>query len=111
MERNNKIYSTELKLAAVEKFLAGANKNDVLEEFAISSRSLFNKWIVIYRDQGASALAPKVKGRPAKNRIPKEETLEEKVYRLEMENALLKKFHALMEQEQALIAKRKQSLR
>ncbi len=107
MATSNKTYPTELKVAAVEKFLSGALKTDVLQEYEITRRALLNKWIAIYRVQGRQGLAHKPKGRPVKTHSPENETLEEKVYRLEMENAILKKYHALMEQEQALTARRK----
>ena len=111
MATGNRTYSTDAKVAAVEKFLDGALKTDVLQEFDITGRALLNKWIAIYRAEGAQGLAHKPKGRPVKTHSPENETLEEKVYRLEMENAILKKYHALMEQEQALTARGKQSHR
>ena len=106
--RENKIYPQQLKLAAVEKFLAGTSKTDIVLEFGISARSLFDKWVAAYRKDGPPGLAPKPKGR--KPLMVGKESLEAKVYRLEMENALLKKFQALMTQEAAAQpSKRKQS--
>jgi transposase-like protein len=108
----NKHYSPEAKLTAVEKFLAGTIKAEVIDEFQISSRSLFNKWLAIYRSEGAQGLTGKPKGRPKRGVDQSQETLEAKVYRLEMENAVLKKFHALMAKEEAAPkAKRRQSRR
>ena len=108
----NKYYSPQVKLAAVEKFLAGTTKTEVIVEFGISTRSVFNKWLAIYRLDGAKALVGKVKGRPKRSVDQGQETLEAKVYRLEMENAVLKKFHALMAKEEAALkAKRRQSRR
>lgn len=106
--REIKIYPHQLKVAAVEKFLAGTSKTDIVLEFGISARSLFDKWVAIYRKDGPSGLAPKPKGR--KPSVAGKESLEEKVYRLEMENALLKKFQALMAKDEAAQPqKRKQS--
>ena len=99
----NKDYSPEMKLAAIEKFLAGTTKAEVIDEFGISTRSLFNKWLAIYRSEGAQGLAKKPKGRPKRSVDQSQETLEQKVYRLEMENAVLKKFHALMAKEEAAL--------
>ena len=98
--RENKIYPQVLKLAAVEKFLAGTPKAQIILEFEISTRAVFDKWVAAYRKDGPSGLAPKPRGR--KPLIVGHESLEAKVYRLEMENALLKKFQALMAEENEL---------
>lgn len=106
--REIKIYPQQLKVAAVEKFLAGTSKTDIVLEFGISARSLFDKWVAAYRKDGPSGLAPKPKGR--KPSVVGTESLEAKVYRLEMENALLKKFQALVAEEKAARpSKRKRS--
>ena len=106
--RENKIYSQQLKVAAVEKFLAGTPKTDIVAEFGISARSLFERWVTAYRKDGPAGLAPKPRGR--RPSVVGQESLEQKVQRLEMENALLKKFQALMaEDEAAQPQKRRQS--
>jgi len=106
--RENKIYPYELKVAAVEKFLSGTSKSEVILEFEISARSLFNRWVAAYRKDGAAGLVAKPKGR--KPLVVGSQSLEQKIYRLEMENALLKKYQALMAKEQlARPSKRKQS--
>ena len=97
--RANKVYSEQLKVAAVEKFLAGTSKTEIILEFGISTRSLFDRWVSIYRKDGPAGLAPKPKGR--RPLVVGKESLEAKVYRLEMENALLKKFQALVAEEKA----------
>lgn len=102
----SKSYSTELKVAAVEKFLAGTSKSDVLLEFGISQRSVFNKWVAAYRKDGPMGLASKAKGRKPVERDPAHQSLEERVRFLEMENEVLKKLHALMDQDQTLKKKR-----
>jgi transposase len=61
--REIKIYPEQLKLAAVEKFLAGTPKTDIVLEFGISARSLFDKWVAAYRKDGPSGLVPKPRGR------------------------------------------------
>jgi transposase-like protein len=106
--RENKFYPEQLKLASVEKFLAGTPKTEIILEFGISTRSIFDRWVAIYRKDGPSGLASKPRGR--KRLIVGEESLEAKVYRLEMENALLKKFQALVAEEKAAQpSKRKRS--
>lgn len=106
--RENRRYSQQLKVAAVEKFLAGTPKSDIVLEFGISTRALFNSWVLAYRKDGPAGLVPKPRGR--KPSVVGSETLEQKVYRLEMENALLKKYEALVIADQAAQpSKRKQS--
>jgi transposase-like protein len=105
--RENKSYPQHLEVAAVGKFLAGTPKSQILLEYEISTRSLFNKWVAAYRKDGPEGLVAKTKG--PKPSVVGTESLEQKIYRLEMENALLKKFQALMAKEQqARPSKRKQ---
>lgn len=103
----NKHYSLETKLTAIEKFLNGTPKSQILFEFEISTRALFNKWVATYRKDGPEGLVAKTKGR--KPSVVGSQSLEQKIYLLEMESALLKKYHALMAKEQlAQPSKRKQ---
>lgn len=105
-----KNYGFDVKVAAVQKFLAGTMKAEILAEFDITSRSLFNKWVAAYRQHGVEGLRPKAKGRPKKNPDPNSESDAEKIFRLEMEVEVLKKLIALRsEEEAALMAKRRQS--
>jgi transposase len=106
----NKHYSFELKLAAVEKFIAGSTKAEVLFEFDISTRALFNKWLASYRLHGVDGLKSKARGRPKRTFDPMLESDAEKIWRLEMEIEVLKKLIALTSQEEeAQLAKRKLS--
>ena len=97
--RENKNYPQQLKQAAVEKFLAGTPKAEIILEFGISTRSVFDRWVAAYRKDGPTGLVPKPRGR--RRSVVGKESLEAKVYRLEMENALLKKFQALVAKEKA----------
>jgi len=101
-----KSYTVELKLAAVQKFLAGSTKAEILLEFGISNRALFDKWVAAYRQLGANGLVAKSKGRKPQSKDLSKQSLEERVRFLEMENEVLKKLHALMDQDQALNKKR-----
>ena len=96
----NQKYSTETKIAAVEAFLNGTVKPQVMQDFQIRSDAALDRWIRVYRNDGPEGLLPrKPTGRPPKQPSPAaEETLEEKVQRLEMENAALKKLQALASQ-------------
>lgn len=100
----SKSYPYEVKVAAVERFLAGSSTADVVLEFEISTRSLLDKWVAIYRAQGVEGLRPKRKGRVPKD--PNVETLEQKVARLEMENLVLKKLNALVAADQRRTGKK-----
>ena len=106
--RENRSYPQHLKVAAVEKFLSGTPKSQILLEFEISTRALFNKWVAIYRKDGPEGLAAKAKG--PKPSVVGTESLEQKIYRLEMENALLKKYHALMASQQQVQPSRRKQL-
>ena len=92
-----KFYPAAVKVAAVEKFLAGASKTDVVAEFEISNRGMLTKWISAYREGGPEVFSTKAKGRPRKDSRP--ETLEQRLAFLEMENEILKKWVALAQEE------------
>ena len=99
-----KEYLFEVKVAAVERVLGGASRSEVVLEYEISTRALLDKWVAIYRAQGVQGLQPKPKGRIPKNQSA--ETLEQKVKRLEMENAALKKLQALVAADQRRTGKK-----
>ena len=93
----NKKFSRGVKVAAVEKFLAGSTKTEVMDEFGITTRAMLYKWVAIYRREGAGGLEPKRVGRKPRQQQP--ESLEEENERLRMENAILKKWVALAQEE------------
>ena len=45
-------------------FLASTTKDEVIDEFGISSRNMFDKWISIYRSEVLEGLVGKAKARP-----------------------------------------------
>lgn len=102
----NKHYGFDLKVAAVEKFLAGTTKPEILVEFDITAMGLFNKWVAIYRQQGPEGLRPKAKGRKPSNNAGGVETDTQKIARLEFEVEALKKLQALVASEQQRARKR-----
>lgn len=104
-------FSYEEKLAAVELLVAGVTKTEVMERFSIPTRSLLNKWFASYRLEGPEALAPKPKGRPTKNKAEVQETDAERIKRLEMEVAVLKKYNALLAEEDYAQRTRRKSSR
>ncbi len=92
----NRNYSQREKVAAVELFLSGVSKADVLDQFQITHRSLLTKWVALYREFGPDGLKAKSRGRPRKVAESKAETDTQRIYRLELENAVLKKSIALL---------------
>jgi transposase len=97
-------FSFEFKRDVVERFLAGESKVDLAREFDLSSPKLIENWARKYRNEGADALRPKPRGRPAgQTAAPVEVTevdrLRRENERLRAENAYLGKVRALREQE------------
>lgn len=106
----HKKYAAEQKLAAVELFLSGVDKAEVIRRLEINNRALLSKWVAIYREQGAQGLEPRPKGRPKKDLITAKETDAMRIQRLEMEVEILKKYNALLaEEDYAQRIKRKSS--
>ena len=102
-------YSAEFKLDVLN-FMndTGASPYEAAAVYNIPSRGTVNKWKKAVDAGGMDALIPKKKGRPAmkekpkKNEPPKQsnETLQEEVERLRMENAYLKKLNALVKEKE-----------
>lgn len=61
-----KSYSFEVKLALVQRFLAGETGQELAVEAGLSSRQLLQKWVRAYRQEGEDGLMPQGKGTPAK---------------------------------------------
>lgn len=90
-----KDYPVEIKLEAVRLFLEeGKTHRAIIEELNIRDAGRLDKWLAKYRKFGEAALGkrrPKSEGAKL-GRPKKEEAHSRYVARLEMENALLKKF-------------------
>jgi transposase-like protein len=87
-----KHYSKEEKLKAVQLFEEGRSHREITEALGIRDAWRTKKWIRAYREKGEAAfekLSRKGKG----GRPPKKTNPQAYVARLEMEVALLKKFH------------------
>lgn len=101
MGSKKKTYDFETKLAAARAHVDdGRTLQEVMAAYGVASRAPLQKWCRLYREDGAGALRPKPKGRPSGSRAsaaPKtrEQELEERVRKLEAENAYLKKLAAL----------------
>lgn len=85
-------YAREVKLEAVRMFQAGKTHREITEALGIRDVTRTEKWIRAYRENGEAAFDKSSKkglvGRP-----PKKENSKAYIARLEMEVALLKKFH------------------
>jgi len=67
VSRAPKSYSFEVKLALVQRFLAGETGQDLAVEAGLSSRQQLQKWVRDYRLEGEDGLRPKRNGRPVKS--------------------------------------------
>ena len=79
-------------------------KPEAMERFGIASATPLKQWCRLYRGGGAEALRPKPKGRPRGSGakaapMTREQELEDRVRKLEAENAYLKKLGALRAEE------------
>lgn len=94
-KRTKKQYSFETKKEVVERFLAGATRQQLAREYQLSADEVVTKWVGAWRKGGDEALRPKPKGRPKGSSKPQvlteEEKLRREVERLQAENAYLKK--------------------
>ena len=95
-KKGMKPYPLEVKLEAVRLFLEeGLTKAEIRKRLGLT-KGRVQTWVRIYRREGPTGLN-KPQGRPRKEG---QESLEEKVARLEMENELLKKLHAELRKEE-----------
>ena len=98
-KKGMKDYPLSVKLKAVQMFLEeGKTKAEVREALGLT-KGRVKVWVKQYRQEGESGLN-KPRGRPHKQ----EESVEEELARLRMENELLKKFHAELRKDE--LAKR-----
>jgi transposase len=98
------VYPFELKLALVQRYIAGETAQDLAAEAGLSSSGLLKNWAAAYRREGEDALRPKPKGRPGKPdsppvELPELERLRRENERLRAEVAYLGKLRALRAQE------------
>lgn len=102
----NRVYSFELKLNAVQRYISGETRVALAKELELSSPHLIVIWAGQYRAQGEEGLRPKPKGRPrTKPEAPAQpepelERLRRENERLRAEVAFLGKVKALREREQ-----------
>ena len=101
-KKGMKDYPREVKLEAVRLFYEGGkSRKEIKEILGIRDVRRVDKWLQKYRQEGEAAFE---KRRGGPGRQPKKENQEAYIARLEMENELLKKFHA--ELRKGMLAKR-----
>jgi transposase-like protein len=88
-----KHYAGEMKWEAVRLYEEGKSYQETTELLGIWDRNRVRKWLNAYRRKGVAAFE-RAENAPKRGRPPKRENTEAYIARLEMENDLLKKFHA-----------------
>lgn len=118
LPRKNRIYNVKFKQNVLLKInKKSLSLREACLEFNIPSESIIIQWQKRYEDQGILGLKDQPKGRPksmnfkrAKKKSNKPLTREEELLReiesLRCENALLKKFNALVQAEEAKQSKK-----
>ena len=101
-KKGMKHYPVETKLEAVRLYYEeGMVQSEITQKLKIRDVGRVKKWLSQYRKEGAAAFRKKPRG---PGRRPKRENKDAYIARLEMENALLKKFHTELRKEE--LAKR-----
>jgi len=85
-------YPVKVKLEAVRMFREGKTHREITAALGIRDVQRTKKWVQAYRQNGAEAFQ-KTRKKGLVGRPPKKENSKAYLARLEMENALLKKFH------------------
>jgi transposase len=92
-KRKNKKYSFELKLEVVQRALAGEPIRILAKEFEVSDPDYIYVWIEKYQTYGEVGLMRK------KRNLPRHDK-EARIYELEMENDILKKYLEIQREEE-----------
>jgi transposase-like protein len=93
-KKGSQHYPREVKLEAIRLFYEeGKSRAEITAILQIRDSGRVKKWLHLYRERGETAFDKRSKG-DLRGRPPKKENQEAYIARLEMENALLKKFHA-----------------
>lgn len=90
--KGSKDYPEWMKREAIRLYQEeGWSVSEIVERYAIRDRGRINTWVRQYRREGEAMFSAK---RSRSGRKPKRENTAAYIARLEMENDLLKKFHA-----------------
>lgn len=86
-KKGSKDYPIDLKLEAIRLWQEeGIPQSEITEKLGIQDPSRVKTWLNIYRREGEAGLKKPRRGRPKKD----QNSLEERIRQLEMENTLLK---------------------
>src|SRR5512140_3053764 len=88
-----KHYPVGMKLEAVRLYEEGKSYQEITDRLGIWDHNRVRKWLNAYHRKGVAAFERAAEA-PKRGRPPKRENTEAYIARLEMENDLLKKFHA-----------------
>ena len=109
-------YSLEFKMDVINyMYDTGASIEETAAKFNVSSSGVVNNWLKLYETQGIDALLIKnkrerlsmVKKKQVQNDKTTDKSLQAENERLRMENAYLKKLHALIQEKEKLQNKKK----
>ena len=119
---NNTKYTAHYKMEIIKRVLAGESMTSIAAEICVNAGMIYS-WVKRYNELGYNGLIEKKKGRPPKMKPKSKEIkindtsmdekdkrikeLEERNAQLEMENDLLKKLKALVQQRQQQQNKKK----
>lgn len=105
---SHKTYTPEFKMQVINHYLSGHSYSETSCHFAVFPSTTIANWLRTYRKFGYTGLKPQPKGRPptmGRKRIhpltPEQQelaNLKQENYQLKMENAVLKKLKALVDQ-------------
>lgn len=99
-KKGMKHYELETKLLAVQLYLEqGYTRSQIAKQLDLPRKELVKQWVYRYRREGVQGFRKPI-GRPRKTPLSQEGY----IARLEMENALLKKYHT--ELRKAMLARR-----
>ena len=102
-KKGMKHYPKELKLEAVRLYYEeGMVQSEITKRLEIRDPDRIKKWLRQYREEGSAAFSKKSRG--GLGRRPMRENKDAYIARLEMENALLKKYHTELRKD--VLAKR-----
>ena len=91
-----KHFSLELKMQIIKEWESGIPMSQLVLKYDLYGVRIIKRWLAWYRANGVPKRVIEENRGRHKN---KNETIEQKVKRLEMENDLLKKFHELLKEE------------
>lgn len=94
---SRKTYTKDFKLGAVNQVIQEGKKVSVIAKELGIIPTMLSRWIYEYKENGEAAFSGN--GRKIANSDFEKEILKKKVKELELENEILKKFHAFLKKQ------------